>query len=267
MKRIIAVFLILCCLINTFACAESGGGLLDGIGSWFSRAWEDTSKWVEQAWKDTSEWAEQAWKDASAWFSGAWGDASEWIEQAWKEVSPKLNEIWGDVSAWAAGTYESVSGSVSAWWADTFKDVTEAKDRAWGWIRETSADLGTQAAGKYQEVVSLIQNGSTEAGESVEEVFADLLKKLKLNDGDISKVLDTVKVYAQQREIAVESVEKVMLPYLVQLTEDGSKAQNGQIPAVAVAQYLTGIMVEEGIGTEEDAQRMLNTMKETLNVQ
>ena len=101
----------------------------------------------------------------------------------------------------------------------------------------------------------------------MEEAFTDLLKKLNLEDDDIRKILETVRAYAAEKGISEESLEQIMLPYLVQLAEDGSKAQNGQIPAIAVAQYLTGLMTEKGIGTEEDAQRMINTLKETLNIQ
>ncbi len=277
MKRF-AAFLLSLCLFVSFAAAEEEGSAPEGIGSWFRQAWQDASAWTEQAWDeasawteqaldDASKWAEQAWKDAPEWLQTAWGDASGWVEQAWNEASPELQKIWGDVSTWASGVYDSVSGNASAWWAETFRKVTEAKDKAWKWIDSASENVRKKIAEKYLEAHSGIQNEVSEAGETMEQIYTDLLKKLNLNEEDIGRVLDTIKAYADQRGISAESVEQIMLPYLVQLAEDGSAAQNGQIPAIAVAQYLTGIMVEEGIGTEEDAQRMISTLKETLNIQ
>lgn len=276
-KKLVAVLLSVCIFVSV-AYAEVGENVLDSIGNWFGQAWEDSSKWAEQAWEDSSKWTEQAWndaskwveqawKDASAWLENAWGDASKWIEQVWNDASPKLIEIWGDVSTWATGVYNSVTESVSAWWIDTFKKVTETKDQAWSWIKSTSEDIRSKIVENYLLLLAKVQNGSSNGEKSKEEVYTDLLKKLNLNDADIVKVLQTIKVYADQNGITVESLEEIMLPYLVQLIEDASLAQNGQIPAIAVAQYLTGIMVEEGIGSEEDAQRMINTLKETLNIQ
>lgn len=265
-KKLVAVLLSVCIFVSV-AYAEDSENVLDSIGNWFGQAWEDSSKWAEQAWDDASKWAEQAWKDAHAWLENAWGDASKWIEQMWNDASPKLNEIWGDVSSWATGVYNSVTGDVSAWWTETFKKVTEAKDQAWGWIKSTSEDVRAKIIEKYLELFSKGQNGSSDSDKTMEEEYTDLLKKLNLNDDDVVKIMETIKVYADQNGIAVETLEEIMLPYLVMLIEDASLAQNGQIPAIAVAQYLTGIMVEEGIGSEEDAQRMINTLKEALNIQ
>ena len=276
--RRFAALLLCLCLCGTFAYAEEEGNVRDDIGSWLAQTWKDASawteqaldgasKWTEQAWNDASKWAEQAWKDAPAWLETAWGDASGWIEQTWNDASPRLSEIWGDVSARAAELYSSVSDNASAWWADTFRKVTEAKDQAWSWIDSASREMRAKISEKYQEVLSGNRKDSSETEKTVEEAFTDLLKKLNLEDDDIRKILETVRAYAAEKGISEESLEQIMLPYLVQLAEDGSKAQNGQIPAIAVAQYLTGIMVRENIGTEEDAQRMINTLKETLNIQ
>ena len=102
---------------------------------------------------------------------------------------------------------------------------------------------------------------------TIKEVYTDLLSKLNLNDEDIVKVLETIRVYAEQYGITVETIGKIILPYLVQLIADYVLAQDGQIPAIAVAQYLTGIMVKEEIDTEEEAQRMINMLKGILNIQ
>ncbi|MBR3334617.1 MAG: hypothetical protein IKG23_10035 [Clostridia bacterium] len=260
-----AVLLSLCLMVSC-AYAESGGDVLESIGGWFSQAWEDTSKWAEQALDDASKWAEEVWKDAPAWIENAWGDASKWIEQAWNKAFPKLTEIWGDVSGWADGVYNSVTETVSAWWPDTFRKVTEAKDKAWGWIQSASEEVRTKITEKYLQLLSEEGKEESDGGKPTEEACRDLLKKLNLSDDDIGKVLETVRVYADQNGISVETLEQIMLPYLVQLAEDASSSQDGQIPAIAVAQYLTGIMVEKGIGTEEDARRMVNILKETLNI-
>jgi len=265
-KRLIALLLSLCLCVS-FAHAEESGSIFDDIGSWFSQAWEDSSKWVEQAWGDASKWVDQAWKDAPAWLETAWGDASKWVEQAWKDSSEWAVSIWGDVSTWASGTFQSASGSVSAWWTETFKKVTEAKDQTWGWIRSASGSVRAKIIDIYLKVTAGERKDSPDAGQTMDEVYTDLLKKLNLNDEDTGKVLETIGVYAERNGMSVDSVEQIMLPYLVQLVEDSSLAKNGQIPAIAVAQFLTGIMVEEKIGTEEDAQRMIHTLKETLDIQ
>ena len=261
-KRLVAVLLSMC-LFASAAYAEGGGNVLDSIGDWFGQAWDDSSKWTEQAWNDSSEWAGQAWKDASGWTEQAWGDASKGMEQAWNDASPELEKIWGDVSDWATGVYNAATGSVSAWWIDTFKKVTETKDQAWAWIQSASEDVRAKIADAYTE----IQNGSSDIGKLIKEVYTDLLKKLDLIDDDILKVLETLWVYAGQNGITIETLAKVLIPYLVQLIADYVLQQNGQISAFSVVLYLTGIMVEKRIGSEEEAQRMIDTLKETLNIQ
>ena len=261
-KRLVAVLLSMCLFVSA-AYAEDGGNVLDSIGDWFGQAWDDSSKWTEQAWNDSSEWAGQAWKDASGWAENAWGDASKWMEQAWNDASPELEKIWGNVSDWAAGVYNAATGTVSVWWMDTLKKVTETKDQAWGWIQSASEDVRANIADAYTR----IQNVPSDVWKTIQEVYADLLKKLKLNDADIVKVLATVGLYAEQKGITVETLAKVLLPYLVQLIADYALTQGGQISAVAVVLYLTGIMVEKKIGSEEQAQQMIDTLKETLNIQ
>jgi len=250
-KRLIALILVSCLFISV-ACAEEeqGGSVLDAIGGWFGQAWEDSSKWVSQAWTD-----------ASSWVSNAWGDASKWVGQAWNDSATWATGIWGDVSTWAVDT----SDSVSAWWTETFNSVSGAKDETWSWINKEQKDLHDELVKKYKDAILSAQSGASSAGEELQKAYAELLGKLKLNDTDISKVIDTIKAYAAEKGITAESMEQILLPYLMKLVEDSTAAGNGKIPAIAVAQYLTGIAERLGISNEEQAQLLITGLDEILN--
>jgi len=243
-KRFIALLLV-SCLAFSSACAEGGGSLWDSIGSWFSQAWKDVSDWV----------------------SNAWGDASKWIDQAWKDASPWLTDIWGDVSTWAAQTYDSASKAVSAWWTQTFNTVTAATGNAWSWINKENLAVHAMLAERYKDILASARDGAGSAEEDINAAYGELMKKLDLNDEDIAKVMETITAYAEEKGISASSMKKIMLPYLAQLTADSEGKEDGQIPALAVAQYLTGIVEKLGIGNEDQARQLINSLDELLKAE
>ncbi len=244
MKRFLVIMVCICMIMSTcsYAEEEKDPGFFESVGNWFGQAWNDSTAWVSQAWTDSTTWV-----------SNAWGDSGKWISQAWNDSSKWISDIWGDASTWAADTYTNVSGSVSTWWEETF-NKTEALDEVW-----TKNDNVARAFESLKEY--LIEQGLSAINEndlgnniSVHEINSQLLKKLNLNDSDVKKVLDTIQAYSEQKGLSVSSVEAIMLPYLLQLTVDSETVGNVNIPAIAVAQYLTGVIEKLGIKSEEDAQ-------------
>lgn len=238
MKRFLSIVICLCLIVPSCTFAEEGGSVFDSIENWFKQAWDNSSAWVSQAWNDSASWV-----------SNAWGDASEWVGQAWNDSSKWVSDIWGDVSAWAVDSYNSVSGTIGTWWNDTFNKTTVI-DEAW-----VSDDAVAQAFNSLQEYlikykINTLLNGKA----SVHDLITQLLANLKLNDADTKRVLDTIQAYAEEKGISVSAMEAIMLPYLLQLTIDSESLGNASIPAVAVAQYLTGVVEKLGIKTEEEAQ-------------
>jgi len=266
MKRLLVTALAVC-MLCTGICTAGTASVFDDIGGWLSQAGEDVSKWVSQAADDVSKWVEQAWKDAPAWIENAWGDASKWIEQAWGDSAKWAEGIWGDVSAWATKTYNTASGQVSAWWNETFNTVTATTRNAWDWLAKEKEALIPMLSEKYGEIRKAAEDGLASAGEKLSGIFAELLKVLKLNDADVSKVMQTISAYAESKGISLYSIEMAMLPYIAQLALDSGLYENADMPAVAVAQYLIGIFEKNGIGTEAQVQELIDSLAETLNAQ
>lgn len=247
-RRMFAIALVICMVVSCSFAEEKKGNMWDSIGGWF-----------DQAWKDTSGWVSQAWTDATSWVNGAWGDASKWIGQAWNDSSAWVSDIWGDASTWVIDT----SDAIGVWWRDTFNTVTETKNNAWEWIEKSQKDLQTQLK-QYKDIIAITQNDVSDAENDVINAYKDLLKKINLNEKDSEKVIDTIKAYAGEKGIAVSSLEKILLPYLTQLAVDSGSAGNGKIPAVAVAQYLTGIIEKIGLENEKQAQQLISELEMAL---
>ena len=51
---------------------------------------------------------------------------------------------------------------------------------------------------------------------------------------------------------------------MTQLAVDSGSAGNGKIPAVAVAQYLTGIIEKIGLENEKQAQQLISELEMAL---
>ena len=250
MKRFVTLLIILC-LALTPIMAE-GESIWDSIGGWFGQAWEDTTRWVSQAWSDASKWVE-----------GAWGDASKWVEQAWNDSSKWVTDIWGDVSAWISESYESATGSIGVWWAETFKKVTQTAYNTWGWLADESSALSAESRETLSNIRDAVSATGTDAEAKVKDAFAAMLGKLQLSDEDSQKVWKTVQSYAEQNGISQLEASKIALPYLLQLTIDGAESKNN-IPAVAVAQYLTAVFEKLNVTSTEAVSGMIDQLNEVL---
>lgn len=275
--RRFAAFVVALCLMVSFAHAEDKkNSVVDAINEWLVPALDDASEWVSQAWDDASEvagsawsnaseWAGSAWKDVKSWTQAAWGDASEWIGQAWSDTSSWVTDNWGGFSAWASELYRSASGTVNAWWVSTFDSVTKAGKNAWDWVQEQTPGVKEFLVEKYNEVSDSAQKGLSDAEETLRNIFTDLLKELNISQSDILKTLKTILDYAKSKGISVVSLEKVLLPYMVRLAVESKMPENGPIPPVAVAQFLTGVIEKTGINSEGQATEFLLNLAAGLN--
>ena len=276
-KRIIAMVLVLS-MLSSFAYAEEDQSAIRDIVEWAEGAWNDAAKWTEQAWNDAASWADnawndatkwakQAWNDAPEWIENAWGDASKWVEQAWNDSSKWVEDIWGDASTWTAETYNSTSEMVSAWWIDTFNTVTKETDNAWQWITEASQTTKDAIIDTYNDVSDAVSKGSAEAEKSLNDAYLGLLKQMLLDEKGISRIMETLKAYAEGKGILVPTLEYVLLPYLVELAQDAASNVKESISSLSVAQYLTGICEKAKIQTEEKAESLIKQIKDILNLE
>ena len=254
MRRFIATTLALC-LVFTASCAEEevSKSVWHSIGGWFGQTLEDTSGWATQTWSDASKWAE-----------GDWGNASKWVEQAWNDSPKWITEIWGDVSSWAAETYESASGTIGAWWAETFNTVTESSDNPWEWLTEQSSGLQPEIRDILSDIKEAVITTGSNAESKVKTVFTAILEKLKLNREESQKVWDTIASYADQKDVPRLTAAKLSLPYLLQLTIDSAELQEN-IPAVAIAQYLTAVLEKLNIHSTAAANELVEQLNNVLS--
>lgn len=253
-KRMVAVILAACMLFGCASADEGQKSIFDAIGGWFGQAWEDASKWVSQAWEDASKWISQAWGDASKWVDQAWNDSSKWVE-----------EIWGEASTWAAETFQNVSNSVSAWWQETFNQVTKTGENAVTLIEAQKKALAPENRELFQEMIDAISNTQDDAEEELHRTMLEFGKKLKIGEADAEKIWDTIKAYAAQKGMTTVQAVKLVLPYMYQLIENSRNQTGETVPAITVAQFLTGAiektLSEAGGNITETVNQLINTLK------
>ena len=253
MKRFITLLVALS-LIFSVAAAEKEPS---------NSVWDSLGEWAGQAWDDASGWASQAWKDASVWIEGAWGDASKWIDMAWNESAAWATEIWGDVSTWAAESYEAASGTVGAWWTETFKKVTESTTQTWKWIEDEASRLKSEYSADLEMVRSAVFSDGPDREQRIRTAFDTLLGKLHISASDILRIWDTIRAYAEYKNIPLLVARKLVLPYLLELVVEGTEV-DGRISAITISQFITGIMekigIDSGATLEEILARLMNTL-------
>lgn len=251
MKRLTALLfaMILLCSVVSFAFAEGtnqSNELWSSLGSFFSNGWNDVTNWVSNAWEDAGKWIDEA-----------WGDASKWVEQAWSDSSTWVSDIWGDASEW-------VEENVVPWWTETFNTVTEDSKNAWTWIQDKANALKNQGNEVLDKAKSAIATIGDSAEENVKDIFLSLLADLDLCETDADKVWETIQAYAEEKGISPISAAKLAIPYLLKLNADADQ-EGGKIPAVAIAQYLTGIIEKLGISNDDYANELIDQLNEVLS--
>ena len=174
-----------------------------------------------------------------------------------------MTDIWGDVSTWASETYESASGSIGAWWAETFNKVTETENNPWKWLTDEFSALSAESRETLSNIKDAVSATGADAEAKVKDTFDTMLGKLKLSDDDSQKVWATIKSYAEQKGISQLAASKIALPYLFQLTIDSAES-NDNIPAIAIAQYLTAIIEKLNVTSNEAATGLIDQLNEVL---
>jgi len=173
--------------------------------------------------------------------------------------------IWGDASTWVTETAHTVSESVSNWWVDTFQTVTDKTNGALEWVGNESEAFKSTLKEKYTDIAAAAKDGIANAGESIKNVYEDLLKKLNLNEIDTAKILETLKVYADKIGVSVTTVAAALLPYLVKIVIE-STVTGKSIPAVAVAMFLTAVIDKLDVTTEEQAEQLVDGFVKQLGI-
>ena len=116
---------------------------LDGVGSVAG----DVGEWASGAANDVGDWATGAANDVGDWASGAANDVGEWASDTASGVGEWATGAASDVGEWASGAVEDVG----KWAFGTAEEPTQSSN-------ENQELLES----KYQQVVSLKENGDTE---------------------------------------------------------------------------------------------------------
>ena len=233
LKRVVAVILMLCFVMNVAVAEEQNKNVLQSVGDWFGQAWEDSSKWVTQAWDDSSKWVGQAWEDSTKWVGQAWEDSSKWVGQA-----------WNDSSAWVAGNW-----SEFVIW---LKTVTY--DNPYSWIRDMVLEEGILA---YDEFVSIREFVSTNPDSAaIKAKCYDLLSELSLLNEEKEVLWDLFSKWAEEHKVTTEQVALLSIPFIERLNIKGEEAfgKDIDITGIAIAQYLITILETMKINSHEDAE-------------
>lgn len=253
MLALITAMIILCGSFCSALAEEEKKGPFDSIGSFFS----DT-------WKDVSTWAGNAWGDVSSWTANAWGDASAWVGQAWNDTATWATDIWGDVSTWASESYANASESVSTWWTETFSTVTDTSKDVWAWLKESALTLSDNQKVYLERMQTVISSDAEDNGMAVKELFQDLLHEVGITGDDAERIWRTVDAYAESKGLSALTTVKLSLPYLFQLVVDEQSEENRSIPAIAIAQYLTGVIEKLGVTNNDIADSLVVSLNEVL---
>lgn len=261
---LIVALIVVCNCICSGLAEEESDGLFGSIGSFFSSAWSDVNDWTETALGDAASWVETIRDDAASWTEAAWGDASSWVTRVWDETATWTTDIWGDVSAWATETYSGASESVSTWWVETFGTVTDTSKDIWAWLEGSASKLSAEKKEYLDRISAIVSSSKETAEEAVKELFDELLNEMGITGDDVEKIWQSVKAYAESKGISAIEVAKLSLPYLFRLSVDEQSESNGEIPPIAIAQYLTGIVEKLGVETDEIADELLNALREVL---
>lgn len=242
-------------LIMVFMFSIAGSCKAEGILNWLTNAWEDTSGWVEGAWKD-----------ATHWIDGAWGDASGWVEQAWNDSSAWVVDIWGDVSGWTVDTYNNVAGGLSAWWVETFDKVTDKSENAWDWFKASLPDLKDKIPDYLTQSINVILAEDDSSDDELYNTYLTVLKSFGIDDTGAMKVWETIMAYSVQKGFSAVKCAKIMLPYLLELRLTQIESADTAIPAIAISQYLTGIIEKLGIGSDDIAVQFIEKLDRIVSL-
>ena len=120
---------------------------------------------------------------------------------------------------------------------------------------EYSADL--------EMVRSAVFSDGPDREQRIRTAFDTLLGKLHISASDILRIWDTVRAYAEYKNIPLLVARKLVLPYLLELVVEGTEV-DGRISAITISQFITGIMekigIDSGATLEEILARLMNTL-------
>ena len=189
------------------------------------------------------------------------GSVLDWLRNAWEDTKNWTENAWNDTTTWTGDAWNNVKG----WWVDTFQTVTDKTNGALEWVGNESEAFKSTLKEKYTDIAAAAKDGIANAGESIKNVYEDLLKKLNLNEIDTAKILETLKVYADKIGVSVTTVAAALLPYLVKIVIE-STVTGKSIPAVAVAMFLTAVIDKLDVTTEEQAEQLVDGFVKQLGI-
>lgn len=220
---------------------------------------------AEPASKLAEKWS-SAQEKAASWISETWGSVAKRIDRVWNDSTDWASTVWSDVSTWAEDTWNRSADTLSAWWVSAFNRVTEKKEKVWSWLAEKADTLRQKKQALFEAMKKAIGEEDSSAS-STRDAFVLMMDAFGIQTFDIDRVWHTIELYAEKKGFTTASTAKLMLPSLLEL-EDAREAQaenDEEIPAIIIAQYLTGVVDNMELQTEEEARACVQLLNETLN--
>lgn len=244
-KRLVSLVLALAMFVSV--CYGEGQqqeqNFFQGIGNWFSQAYEDSAAWVSQAWEDSTGWVSQAWKDSGDWIVQAWNDSGKWISKA-----------WGDSTTWVASNWSNF-----VTWIDTITTEDPYK-----WINVTILNNGIYA---YDAFIALRTFMRTNPDISQLEAYArEQMTELSLLEQDQDILMKALYDWSTEKNLAPEKVLTISMPFLLKLVIEGEAAigEGTVFSGPVVAQCLITTLESLNLSTTEMVAARVNVMNTEL---
>lgn len=234
------ICLLLCLTMVLSSCTFAKADLFDDLGGLFS----NLGDMAGDLWGDAAEWAENKFGEASEWAENAFGDVKEWSGDAIHTTGDFLSTVWGDVS-------------------DTAGD-------AWDWVLQTTDHFTETFADSFEAVDQWISMTGDNVTEFLKKQLYELMEKTGLDEAQAESVFGKLLAYAEEHNIPVDKMIKLVLPYAVQLAfHFGDNLPEitdaaGAVNADAVSDFLITALTNMKVDSEEAADEALEELEEEL---
>lgn len=223
-----------------------------------STAPEQPASKLAEKWNSTRE-------EAASWISETWGSLSKQIDQLWNDSTGWASSVWSDVSTWAEDKWNRSADTLSAWWVNAFNRVTEKKEKAWSWLAEKADALRQKKQELFEAMRKAVGEEDDASAKGTRDAFVMIMDAFDIQAFDIDRVWHTIELYAEKKGFTTASTAKIMLPALLDLQEVHEEESDEELPAIIIAQYLTGVVDNMDLQTEEDAKAYVQLLNDTLN--
>ena len=218
-------------------------------------AWNGATDFISGAWDSTVNWGEQVWGTATDWAAGVWGDASAWLVQAWNDSSAWVVHAWSDTGDWVNTNWNRF-----AVWVSTITDGDP-----YDWISDTVLENGLVAYDNFVDLRSFLK---TEPDlDELRSKYDEKLAELSLVNDDKTVLWDMLQQWATERNLSMQYVTEIVIPYLDRLIIKGSSAIGDDVvfSGPVVGQYLITVLEAIKLDSDDIAIQWIELLNDTLD--